>query len=127
MGGDSARVSHGGRGRMVQHDPGFADVAQPPLDVPFEAAREQMPHRRGRGRRERGPVDVLAQDRRQRVGDVVALERALAGQHFVEHGAERPHVATLVSRASLGLLGTHVGGGAKDQADLGHRGAGDRR
>ena len=34
----------------------------------------------------------------QRVGDVVALEGAPAGQHLVEHAAERPDVAALVDR-----------------------------
>ena len=74
----------------------------------------------------RRPVDVLAQDRRERVGNIVALERALARQHFVEHAAERPHVAPLVGLASLRLFGTHVGGGAENHAHLSSR-ACDRR
>ena len=97
------------------------------LDVPIETPRHQTPHRHGRRRGERRPVDVLAQDRRERVGNVIALERALTRQHLVEHGAERPHVAPLVGLASLRLLGTHVCGGAKDDAHLRQRRARDRR
>ena len=36
--------------------------------------------------------------RRERVGDIVALERAPARQHLVQHAAERPDVAPLVRR-----------------------------
>ena len=52
-------------------------------------------------------VEVLPQDRRQGVGDVLALKRALARQHLGEHGAERPDVAALVRglpRACSGLM-----------------------
>ena len=126
-GGHAPGVCSCERGGIVQHDPRFADVAQPLPDVPIETPRDQTPHRRGRRCGERRPVDVLAQDRRERVGNIVALERALARQHLVEHRAERPHVAPLVSLASLRLLGTHVRGGAKDDAHLRHRGARDRR
>ena len=125
-GGRAPGVHSCERGGIVQHDPRFADVAQPPPDVPIETPRYQTPHRRGRRHGERRPVDVLPQDRRERVGNVVALERSLARQHLVEHGAERPHVAPLVSLASLRLLGTHVGGGAENHAHSGHGGTGDR-
>ena len=37
---------------------------------------------------------------RERVGDVLAVERAPARQHLVQHAAERPDVAALVDRAS---------------------------
>ena len=44
------------------------------------------------------PVRVPGDDRRNRVGHVVALERAAAGEHLVKHAAERPDVAALVDR-----------------------------
>ena len=47
----------------------------------------------------------------QRVGDVVAVERALAGQALVEHAAERPHVHAPVDRGRPArLLGRHAVG-----------------
>ena len=48
-----------------------------------------------------------------RVGDRVAGERRQAGQHFVEHAAERPDVGPLVDRLAARLLGTHVRRGAE--------------
>ena len=42
---------------------------------------------------------VLLEDRGHRVGGRVALERALAGEHFVEHGAEREQIASRPSTA----------------------------
>ena len=39
------------------------------------------------------------QDARERVGDVLALERAPAREHFVEHGAERPDVGCACRRS----------------------------
>ena len=126
-GGHASRGSFCGRGGIVQHDPRFADVAQPPPDVPIETPRYQTPHRHGRRRGERRPIDVLAQDRRERVGNIIALERALARQHLVEHRAERPHVAPLVSLASLRLLWAHVRGRAENNAHPRHSGTGDRR
>ena len=55
------------------------------------------------------------------VGDVVALEGPAAGQHLVEHAAERPDVGALVDRLALGLLRRHVGRGAEDHPAHGHR------
>ena len=46
----------------------------------------------------------------------VALERAIADSHLVQHHAQREHVAARVDGLALGLLGRHVGGGAHDAA-----------
>ena len=66
--------------------------------------------------RQRGPVRLALQDVRQRVRHVVAVERAPAGQHLVEHGAKRPDVAALVGGPAARLLGAHIRGGAEDDA-----------
>ena len=116
-----------GPGGIFEGDPRFADVAEAPPDVPIETPRHETPYRRGRRRGEFRHVDALTQHRRERVRDVLALERALTRQHFVEDRAERPHVAALVSRPPFRLLRTHIRGGAEDHADLRHRRTGDRR
>ena len=53
---------------------------------------------------------------------VVALERAAARQHFVEHAAERPDVGALVDALAARLLRAHVRGRAHDDARAGRRG-----
>jgi len=79
-------------------------------------------------RRQRAPVRIRTQHGRERIADVLALERAPAGQHLVKHAAKRPDVAPFVGLASFGLLGAHVRGGTEDDADPGHHGGrGDRR
>ena len=50
-----------------------------------------------------------------------------AGQHLVEHAAERPDVRALVDRLAARLLGTHVGGRAEDHAGLASHARRDRR
>ena len=59
-----------------------------------------------------------AQDRREHVRHRLAVEQARAGQHLVEHDAERPDVGALVDSLALGLLGRHVRRGAEDDAEL---------
>ena len=56
------------------------------------------------------------------VGDghrVVAAERRPAGDHLVQHDAERVEVAARIGLRALGLLGREVGGRAHHRADLG--------
>ena len=74
--------------------------------------------RRRRPGRQRAQVDVLAEHRDEQVGHVLAVKRPPAGEHLVEHDAERPDVRALVDRAALGLLGRHVGRGAENHAHL---------
>ena len=45
----------------------------------------------------------------------LAGERRPAGQHLVEHAAERPDVGPLVDRLAARLLGAHVGRGAEER------------
>ncbi len=50
----------------------------------------------------------------------------LAGNHLQQHHAEGPDVGAPVDGLAAGLLGAHVGGGAEQCTDGGHR-RGDRR
>ena len=52
---------------------------------------------------------------------VVAAECATAGDHFVEHGAEREDIRSRIRGFPLRLFGRHVGGGAEDRPFLGLR------
>ena len=61
-----------------------------------------------RRRRHRFLAHVLVRDRHRAVGG----ERRDAGEHLVEHDAERVHVGAAVEREALRLLGREVGGGA---------------
>ena len=76
--------------------------------------------------RQRGPLHLLPQHGRERVRDVLALERPLAGQHLVQDDAERPDVGASIDGLALRLLGRHVGGRAEDHAEL-RRARGQRR
>jgi hypothetical protein len=53
--------------------------------IALEAAAQQRAQRGGRRRRQRRPIDLLAQDRGERVAHGLALEEALAAQHLEEH------------------------------------------
>ena len=68
--------------------------------------------------REPRPIGILGDDGGDDVGDVVAVERARACQHLVEHAAERPDVRALVDGAPARLFGRHVRRGAEDEALL---------
>src|SRR5688500_17286720 len=45
-----------------------------------------------------------------------SFERALAGDHLVEHNAKREDVAPSIKRSTFCLLGRHVGDGSMDRA-----------
>ena len=64
---------------------------------------------------------VVAQDRRQERRHGLALERAAAREHLVEHRAEREDVGARVDGLAARLLRRHVGGRAEH--DSGPRGA----
>ena len=61
--------------QFVDPDARLADVPQPGLGILRQAARQQAPERDRRRGRQGAPVGLLQQDRRQRVGDVVARRR----------------------------------------------------
>ena len=64
---------------------------------------------------------ILPQDRRHRLGRRVAPERAPAGEHLVEHGAEREQVRARVDRLAAHLLRRHVADRAEHDAGVGDR------
>ena len=75
-----------------------ADVAEAQLPILLEASldNQRCPCRHVVGQRR--PVRFARQHRCQHVGDVVARKGPTAGQHLVEHRAERPDVGPLVDR-----------------------------
>ena len=84
----------------------------------LEAAAQELLDRGRRRSRQAGPVDLARQDRRQRVGHRVGGEEGAAGEHFVDHHAERPDVGAGIDRRAACLLRRHVGRGAEDDAEL---------
>ena len=110
---------HIAHGRRIRHTP---------RAVPVETPHQQCADSGRQRRRQCRPVRRALQHTGERVGEVLALEGTPARQHFVEHAAERPHVAALVGRASLRLLRRHVARRAEQRADAGHhRRRSDRR
>ena len=67
----------------------------------------------GGSHRQRSPVGLPFEDRRDRVGHRRAGERPPAGEHLVEHTAEGPDVGAPVHRRAARLLRAHVGRGAE--------------
>jgi hypothetical protein len=61
---------------------------------------------------------LVLDDGREHFADVFAVERLAAGEHLVEDDAKGPNVGALVDGPTSGLLGTHVGCGAKDDSGL---------
>ena len=117
------RGDRGRGGRRVfflrQLDPRVGDVVQPLLRVLPQAAPEKAADPRRDPRGKRVEVGGRLQDRRQDVGEGLALEEPAAGEHLVEHDAEGPDVGPLVDGLAAGLLGGHVGGGAEDEPGRG--------
>ena len=64
---------------------------------------------------------LLAQDRRHRLDRRTVGEGASAGEHLVEHDAEREEVRAVIGRLAAHLLGGHVADRAEDRAGLGAR------
>ena len=86
---------------------------------PVRCARGFVSARRNRRSTAGGVVLAAATSQARRaarsrgIGHIVALERALAGEHLVEHHAECPDVTALVGRLALRLLRRHIGRGAE--------------
>ncbi len=93
---------------VLERDPHVASVAQALVPVLLEAAPQHAAHLRRRVARESAPVRLLGDDGGERVGQRRALERSAAGQHLVEHAAERPEIGPLdrprSPRACSGLM-----------------------
>ena len=83
----------------------------------FQAVLDHARQRRG-DRRIGGAQlrRVVLEDGTQRLDGGLALERALAADHFVQHGAEAEDVAAMIGGLAAHLLGRHVSGGAEDHA-----------
>ncbi len=90
--------------------------------LPLEAAAEQAAHRRGRLGRQLGPFGLVAEHPGQGVGEGLAAEELVPGQHLHQHDAEGPDVGAPVHLLAPGLLGAHVGRGPQQHAGLGHLG-----
>jgi hypothetical protein len=95
-------------------------MRRPAVRILLEAAVDQRPDGVRYIRRQQLPVGIGAQDRRDRVGDVISPEWTLAGQHFEKHDPERPDVRTPIDLPPARLLRAHVGGGAEDHSCGGH-------
>jgi hypothetical protein len=120
---------HGRSGELrgvLEEQPHVGGSAQAACGVFFEAPPEHGHDGRRLGR-QLVPARLAAQDARDHVRHVRALEREVSGEHLEEHAAERPDVGALVHRLAACLLRAHVGGGAEDRAASGERGRGQRR
>ena len=92
---------------LIEHETCVADIAQALLRIALEARASSGDSRGGVSAGSAFQSGVARQHRGERVGHVLALERAPAGQHLVEHEAERPDVGALVDglpRACSGAM-----------------------
>ncbi len=105
----TAQPAHAQRGIVLEHvlawrrverprerEPHVADVVEPLARVLLQAAVQAQPDRVRRTGRQRVPVGLRLDHVGEHFGHVVALEGRLAGDHLVEHAAERPDVGALV-------------------------------
>ena len=93
--GDGGRDRHAARPglrrpaeRVIELDPGVADVLQPPAAVLLQAAVQQQLHIRWHPLWQRAPVGLLVNRRAQRLRHRLAGERAGARQHLIEDAPE---------------------------------------
>ena len=119
-GGDRRRlgVARGSGSDLLQHDARIGDVVQAVLRIALEAAAQELADRRRRLRGQPRKIDLRLEHSGEGLGDAVAAEQRAAGEHLVEHYAERPDVRPLVDRLSLRLLRRHVGRRAENHAQL---------
>jgi len=86
-----------------------------------------MANPRGSVRRQRRPVRIGTDHRRQRLRHRLAAEWPLPSQHLVQDHAKRPDVGALVEGLAAGLLRRHVCRGAENDPGLGGRHGQGRR
>ena len=115
LGGRPGRRNTGTR-RLFKFEARVADVAQTALRIFLETALEQSSDADGRLRWQRAPVGLAFEDADDGIGDGLAAKRRPGCQHLVQHAAKRPDVGPLVDRLPARLLGTHIGGGARNHA-----------
>src|SRR5829696_5162995 len=120
--GWSAVIRRRAGGNLVEFDPQIPGVTKTPRGVAGEAAAEETAELRRRRIRERRPIRVPCEDRRDRVRSSLALEGTTAGEQLVADAAERPQVGARVDGVTARLLGTHVCRRTKDDAGSGHIG-----
>ena len=113
--------------RLVEFESRVADIAEPACRILLQATAQQIVKAGRRRGRQRRPVRVVADDRRENIGDGTARKGSLPRQHFEQHAAERPDVRPTVHRLSARLLRTHIGGRAEDDAGFGRRRGHGRR
>ena len=83
----------------------------------LETATQQSPDARRRCSRQRAPSPVRARGSAAIVSETVSPSNGLAaGEHLVQHAAERPDVGALVDRFAARLFGAHVRRGAENHA-----------
>ena len=82
--------------QIVNLYPRLADGLQATFRVLLEASPDQSSKCSGRGRRQRRPFRIALEHRRQDVGDLLAVERAGAGDHLEQDNAEGPDVRAVI-------------------------------
>ena len=101
---------------VVDFDARVGDVVQPAVRILVQTPPQQLANRRRRVRRQRAPLGLAFENRRNRVRDGLARKRGASRQHLVQHAPERPDVGALVDGLTARLLRAHVGGRAEDRA-----------
>ena len=89
---DRGRAIGGATRGVVQDEPGDRDVRDALPTFFRQASTDQRTNRRRHVGGQRRPVRLAFEDGGDRVRHGLARERGAAGQHFVEHAAERPDV-----------------------------------
>ena len=102
-------------------DAGVADVLQARARIPAQAPPDQPRDGARDIRAQRAPVRLVPQEGGGDLRHGASREHRPAGQHLVEHAAERPDVRPRIDVPARHLLRAHVASGADDEADLGDR------
>ena len=106
----------------IEREPGVADVANTLRSILVKAASEERRDARRESGWQQCPVRFASQHRGNDVGVFLSGKGAPAGQHLVDHGAERPDVTAFVDGFAPGLLRTHVGNRPQQHAVRRHHG-----